>query len=301
MTLGNALRAAARVRPHFFNSFYRRVRVFREAPRAMGAAATVDLTHACSLHCPFCIAAGVRDRAAMPLGTFRRVARALSGVERLTLLGGEPFLHPQIAAVSGLAFRAAREVEIFTNGLALGTEPTAAGARINERLGDSGSDRLTVVLSVDPEHAGQMKPGRLARAVECLLEAERQHVCRARFSITHPALPTGRYIDAATVRDAIAEVSPALGDLFVERLVTGEAQDAFYFNPVVCSRPGEGGGAAPAAELLRLEDLVFSPEIAVTFGPRAGAPMFSALASVWSTDPPGATRLGDALDPGAAR
>jgi hypothetical protein len=282
MKLGQALCRIAAVHPHYFNSFYRRVRVVRENPRPVPAAATVDVTHVCSLRCPFCIAAGVLGDREMDVATFASLAAELEGIGRLTLIGGEPFQHKGLSDLCRQARAAASEVEIFTNGLVLGTVPDAARERLLERIPDASKDWLTLVLSVDPDHASRMSEGRLELAVRAALALDRAGLGRARFSITHAALRTGSYLDTDTLVQAMQPVSPTLARLFPERLLEGRLQDTFYFNSVIC-------GAAEGGELLRIEDLAFSPEVAISFD-TAGTPIvFTSLAAMWTgTPPPGA-------------
>ncbi len=293
MRLGQALCRVAAVHPHFFNSFYRRVRVVREAPRPMPAAAMVDVTHVCSLRCPFCIAAGVLGSREMPVETFAAVSQELAGIGRMTLVGGEPFQHSSPGTLCRLARKAAAEVEVFTNGLVLGTAPAEAGQRLREPIPEASSDWLAVVLSVDPDHASRMPAGRLDLAVQGLLQAERDGVCRARFSVTHTALRTGSYLDTDTLLKSMEGISPTLARLFPERLMEGRIQDTFYFNSVIC---GEVGGG----ERLRLEDLVFSPEIAISFDLSGKPVVFGSLAAMWAASPPPGTVLGDLGQAGAA-
>jgi hypothetical protein len=303
MTLGETLVQLAKLHPHYFNSFYRRVRIVREAPRPMPAAATVDVTHRCALQCPFCIAADVLDQRDMSTAAFDQVCKQLSGIGRLTLMGGEPFQHPNFETLVTKARDSAAEVEVFTNGLALGTSPERAPERLTKRIPDASKDWLTLVLSVDPGHASQMTPGRLQSVVNGVLLAASKGLCKARFSVTHPALATGIYLDTDTVTTAIAEVAPKLAHHFMERLEQGEVQDSYYFNSVICALPPAEDlrqdstlPTAPGPEVLRLEDLVWSPEIAISFD-RDGQPeVFTSLASMWSNRPPPHTRLGKLKD-----
>ncbi|MBM4353463.1 MAG: radical SAM protein [Deltaproteobacteria bacterium] len=307
MRLGEVLCRIAAVHPHYFNSFYRRVRVVREPPRTVPAAVTVDVTHVCSLRCPFCIAAGVLGDREMSLETFGAVAAELEGIGRLTLIGGEPFEHRDLDRLCRSARRAAAEVEVFTNGLVLGATPSAAAERVRKRIPDASSDWLTLVLSVDPDHASRLPAGRLEHAVRGLLQADAAGACRARFSVTHAALRTGSYLDTDTLVRAMESASPTLSRLFHERLMEGRIQETFYFNSVICgegrspllassrgeargegsgSGPEEGGGPLPF-ELLRLEDLVFSPEVAVSFDAAGEPVVFTSLAAMWAAAPPG--------------
>jgi len=295
MRLGELLNQVRELHPHFFNSFYRRVRVVREVPQPLPASATVDVTHTCSLRCPFCIAADVLEQGEMPLQTFHRVAAELKGIGRLTLIGGEPAQHPDFSRLVELSATAAGEVEVFTNGLFLGASPDRAAERIRARIAEADSAWLTLVLSVDPHHAAQMPPNRLARAVDGLLAAESRGVCKARFSVTHQRLRTGTYLDTDVITNTIGEVSEALSRLFMERLMEGRILDTFYFNSVICSLPPTGetpGASDDAPETLRLEDLVFAPEIAISFDASGEACLFTSLASVWTRQPPPATSLG---------
>ena len=307
MTLGETLVRLAKLHPHYFNSFYRRVRVVREAPQPMPAAVTVDVTHRCALQCPFCIAADVLDQRDMPPAAFELICEQLVGISRMTLIGGEPFQHPEFEAMVARARETAEEVEVFTNGLALGTNVPRASERLLSRLPAASDEWLTLVLSVDPGHASQMSPGRLRAVVDGLLLAASKGHCRARFSVTHPALSTGIYLDTDTVTTAIAEVAPKLADHFMECLDEGRVQETFYFNSVICALPPPEDlredstvSVAPGPEVLRLEDLLWSPEIAVTFN-RDGQPeVFTSLASMWSNRPPAWTGLGRLEKAGAA-
>lgn len=305
MRLGEKLARLASVRPHAFNSFYRRVRVVRESPQPIPASATVNVTHRCSLRCPFCIAADVRQHRDMPLAVFRSICDELVGIGRLTLVGGEPFQHPGLAALLELARPAAAEVEVFTNGLFLGSNPDLAADRLLVLVPDASSDWLTLVLSVDPAHASQMGRQRLIQAVDGVLAAEFRGLCKVRFSITHQALESGVYIDSATVEAAIEEVAPRLARLFAERLVTGQVQNSFYFNSVICAQPPRTSSntedsttALGNIEFLRVEDLLQSPEVAITFDQDNNVVVYTSLAAMWSNEPPAACRLGDLHEAG---
>lgn len=281
------------LQPHFFNSFYRRVRVVRELPKPLPPAVTIDVTHVCALRCPFCIASDVLENRHMPLECFRSVIDGLQGVGRITLIGGEPFQHPELEELVRLSRSAAREVEIFTNGLILGKDPEAASLRIRARLPEASTDWLTLVMSADPDHGNQMPPGRLDAGIRGLLELDRGGVARARFSITHKSLTTGTYLDLDTVCCALGEVSGTLEEWFRQRIQEGTAMERFYFNSVIGGRL-EAQGQGP--ELLRLEDLVLAPEVAVSFD-QGGEPLvYSSLASMWSRNPPPATVLGHFTD-----
>lgn len=306
MTLGETLVQMGKLHPHYFNSFYRRVRVVRETPQPMPAAATVDVTHRCALQCPFCIAADVLDQRDMSYTAFEQICQHLQGIGRLTLIGGEPFQHPQFTAMVVRAREAAAEVEVFTNGLALGTNATGASERLLRHIPEAADSWLTLVLSVDPGHAAQMSPGRLQAVVDGVLLAASEGLCKARFSVTHPALATGIYLDTDTVTTAIAEVAPKLATHFTQRLEEGRVQESFYFNSVICALPPTEGlrldstiGNTAGPEVLRLEDLTWSPEVAVTFDGEGAPEVFSSLASMWSNRPPEWTRLGGLQEAGA--
>jgi hypothetical protein len=301
MNLGQVCERIAFMDPHFFSSFYRRVLVLRDSPQPASPFVTVDVTHRCSLKCPFCIAASVLDQREMPLETFARVCREVSGVSRLTLIGGEPFEHRSLADMISLARTCAPEIEVFTNGLFLGTREEEVTRQLRKRIPDPSSDWLTLVLSVDPGHASQMTWERLRNAVRLLLKAEHLGLCRARFSITHESLTTGQYQDQSTVRGALAAVTSDLLDVFDQRLETNRIHETFYFNSVICGQVAGGQSSDPGlttqapdggSEFLRLEDLVLSPEVAVTFDPQGDALTVTSLSSMWTRRPPPATVLG---------
>lgn len=300
MTLAGILDLVAQVSPHFFNSFYRRVKVIRQRPAPMPPSVTLDITHRCALRCPFCIASDVLEQRDMPMETFEGLCLALRGVDRITLIGGEPAQHPQFSDMVTLARSSCREVEVFTNGLFLGADPRNVEQRIRRLVVDPSSDWLTLVLSADPGHAGQMGSDRLQKAIGAVLHAQHLGLCRTRFSVTHEELGSGSYVDADTVSRALEGVSPELSRWFQEGIMNGDLQRSFYFNSVICTQPSPDsfspgssgpGSRLPGPELLRLEDLLESPEVAFTFD-REGKPSFvSSLASMWSKEPPGGTLL----------
>ena len=111
-------------------------------------AAIYYLTGQCNLNCAYCEDFGLRrnlqNPAPLPLEPVRQILGVLrSGVEALTLTGGEPLTHPQIDEILLYAKKELkfRELTLISNGFLLPAHATALAA----------VDRLIVSLdSVDP-------------------------------------------------------------------------------------------------------------------------------------------------------
>jgi len=99
----------------------------------------------CSLHCSYCVAAPApgMERAPLPLALLRRLLdQALAlGFRQVALTGGEPFMHPDIAAILELA-TAHMETIVLTNGLWVTSRNLA-------KLERADKSKLTVQVSLD--------------------------------------------------------------------------------------------------------------------------------------------------------
>lgn len=91
---------------------------FRSAVNGDGRKALVQITERCNLHCAHCFVSSTRHGADLSLADCRdlifprlRDAR----VERLTLTGGEPFIHPAILEIVEVAVESEMSVGICTN------------------------------------------------------------------------------------------------------------------------------------------------------------------------------------------
>jgi len=79
----------------------------------------LQITERCNLHCAHCFVSSTRDGADLSASDIRdtvipRLRRAR--VERLTLTGGEPFVHPDLLEISEAGVKADFAVGICTNG-----------------------------------------------------------------------------------------------------------------------------------------------------------------------------------------
>src|SRR6266498_2867793 len=92
---------------------------FRTAAGGTGRKALLQITERCNLHCAHCFVSSTRDGADLSASDIRdtvipRLRRAR--VERLTLTGGEPFVHPDLLEISEAGVKADFAVGICTNG-----------------------------------------------------------------------------------------------------------------------------------------------------------------------------------------
>lgn len=92
---------------------------FRTAAAGGGRKALLQVTERCNLHCAHCFVSSTQDGAdlsASDVGdtVIPRLHRA--GVERLTLTGGEPFVHPELLQICEAGVEAGFAVGICTNG-----------------------------------------------------------------------------------------------------------------------------------------------------------------------------------------
>jgi radical SAM protein with 4Fe4S-binding SPASM domain len=98
---------------------------FRSAAGGTGRKALVQITERCNLHCAHCFVSSTRrgsdmDPADLRETVFPRLLRAR--VERLTLTGGEPFVHPSLLQICTDAIGAGLSVGICTNGTGVSDE-----------------------------------------------------------------------------------------------------------------------------------------------------------------------------------
>jgi len=105
---------------------------FRTPDPGNGRKALVQITERCNLHCAHCsVSAGARGED-LPAGSFRRIVLPRlreAGVRRVTLTGGEPFLHPDLLRFCHDLRAADIEVGICTNGTSIGDKDIEAMRR----------------------------------------------------------------------------------------------------------------------------------------------------------------------------
>jgi radical SAM protein with 4Fe4S-binding SPASM domain len=92
---------------------------FRTAASGMGRKALIQVTERCNLHCAHCFVSSTHKGNDMDAADVRekvipRLRRAR--VERVTLTGGEPFVHPQLLQICADSVNAGLSVGICTNG-----------------------------------------------------------------------------------------------------------------------------------------------------------------------------------------
>jgi radical SAM protein with 4Fe4S-binding SPASM domain len=98
---------------------------FRTAAGGDGRKALLQITERCNLHCAHCFVSATRHGADMSLEVIRdRVLPRLvaARVERLTLTGGEPFVHAQILEICRAAVDAGLSVGLCTNATCVSDE-----------------------------------------------------------------------------------------------------------------------------------------------------------------------------------
>lgn len=97
---------------------------FRSSAVAPGRKALVQITERCNLHCAHCFVSATRegldmDASRIESNLLPQLAEARVG--RLTVTGGEPFAHPDLLDISGMARARGMGVTICTNGTLIDT------------------------------------------------------------------------------------------------------------------------------------------------------------------------------------
>src|SRR4051794_37125047 len=91
---------------------------FRTAAGGDGRKALLQITERCNLHCAHCFVSATRHGADLSLEAIgdRVLPRLVAArVRRLTLTGGEPFVHPQILEICSAVVDAGLSVGLCTN------------------------------------------------------------------------------------------------------------------------------------------------------------------------------------------
>jgi radical SAM protein with 4Fe4S-binding SPASM domain len=98
---------------------------FRSAASGTGRKALVQITERCNLHCAHCFVSSTREGSDIDPSDFREtiIPRLLRArVERITLTGGEPFIHPSLLQICTDAVAAGLSVGVCTNGTGVSDE-----------------------------------------------------------------------------------------------------------------------------------------------------------------------------------
>jgi len=162
---------------------------FRSAASGDGRKALVQITERCNLHCAHCFVSSTRHGADMTLETIAgsvlpRLKRAR--VERLTLTGGEPFVHPEIVGICEAATAEGFAVGVCTNASCISDDQIAS-------LREMGSVHINVSFDgFRPESHGRFR-GDIA-SFEVSVEATRR---LAAAGLLHGILSTPNALTAA--------------------------------------------------------------------------------------------------------
>jgi radical SAM protein with 4Fe4S-binding SPASM domain len=102
---------------------------FRTAAGGTGRKALLQITERCNLHCAHCFVSSTRDGADMAVDDIREcvIPRLIDArVQRLTLTGGEPFVHAGVIEICAAAVEAGLSVGVCTNATCVTDEQIAA-------------------------------------------------------------------------------------------------------------------------------------------------------------------------------
>lgn len=102
---------------------------FRTAAPEGERKALLQITERCNLHCAHCFVSSTSDGADMDVAAIRELViprLASARVRRLTLTGGEPFVHPELLEIVRLAREAEMSVGICTNATCISDEQIEA-------------------------------------------------------------------------------------------------------------------------------------------------------------------------------
>lgn len=218
---------------------------FRSAAGGSGRKALVQITERCNLHCAHCFVSSTREGHDMDPALFRElvIPRLLRArVERLTLTGGEPFVHAGLVQMCADAVDAGLSVGVCTNGTGVADEmitQLAALERVHVNVSFDGfrpeshgkfrgreeSFAETVSAARRLASAGLLQgflstPHALTAAGEYAALTEFAVEVGADYVLMNPLSPFGRGVrslrrlsaDAERMREVRAEVERAAGD-----------------------------------------------------------------------------------------
>ncbi len=194
---------------------------FRTTTDGGGRKALVQIDERCNLHCAHCFVSATRDGATMPFGQITDVLiprLAECRVERVTLTGGEPTIHPRFLDVVRAFRRAGMQVGICTNATTLNGQQISelrqiGGVHCNVSLdgfrpeshgkfrGDQGSFGTTVATVRALAAAGLMQ-GLLCTPNSLAEDEEYRELCEfaasqgAEYVLLNPLSSMGRGVKA---------------------------------------------------------------------------------------------------------
>lgn len=291
----NLLQAIA---PTFGSSFYAKGKLVKRLVPPNPSTVVLDIIRQCSFGCAFCFAGQTQCRGDYtPLARLEPLLSELSGIGKLTLIGGEPFEHPELAELVRRGWDVAcEEVEIFTNGAALPVEAEDAASFLAPLLPPAGQ-RLRLTLAVDDWHRARHGRERFQRLVAVWLELQRRSLVTAMFNVTDPRIHTTYYIDRPVIREVLEGLSPEIWEYFEQLADQGRVDEGFYLNPLIIQGRQQD---TPGAECLRAVDFASHPEVVLT--QRAdGLRLVRALNAAWMSPVPAALDLGLVTDNLAVR
>ncbi len=287
------LSAMSQVFPYHWSSFYTKGKLLKGDPVPTPPTLIIDLIKQCSFGCPFCFASDTQSRGRMlTLSQLTPIIEGFRGIPKVTLIGGEPFEHPQIKEIMQLLWNnVTEEVEIFTNGAAIPDELESADNWLTGLLPPDASRSLCLSLAADNCHKDRHGDKRFELLVSRLLYWQSRGLCCARFNVTDGRFYTLDYIDLPTAREVIDELSLRLWNEFKEALAHDRLVDLFYLNPLIVQgrQPDEG----PLLEYLRVSDFIFNPEMVLSMDRDNKPVLLSALNAAWMKSPPQSLVLSD--------
>ena len=297
LTAAEVLTGLQRLFPHYGSSFYAKGKVVKRDPPPSPATVVLDLIRKCSFGCAFCFASRTLSRGDWTtLVKLDPLLATLGGLPKITLIGGEPFEHPEIQAVlDSLWGVVEEEIEIFTNGAAIPENVQAAERWVKKLTRRKRLARLRLTLAIDLWHKANHGTERFEQLIETLLALEAEGLIKAMFNVTDRRIYTHDYLDLPSIRETLGELAPMLWRHFDSLIDRRRVEDSFYLNPlIVQGRQAEEAGT----EMLRAVDFLFHPEVVVT--EREGSLVAaSALNAVWMDPMPEPLVIGE-LTPATA-
>lgn len=280
----------AAVEPLFWTPFYNRARLYRGQPRPAPPEVVLDLTKDCPFDCSFCFASGTLDSGRrMEPALLAELQGALRGVPRLVVVGGEPLTHPRLREVLTILAAGHDEIEIYSNALALPEDPARRATWLRERFADLPA-RVTLTVAVDRFHAEQYGAERYSNKLDAVLALANDPSAPVaiRFNVTAEGLSTAGYLVVERIEGCLADLHAGLLALFQVANRAGQAEQRFYFNPIV--RLGRAADAP--GEYLQAEDALFEPQVVLSPGADAGLELLNSLPATWMPTPPAPLRHG---------
>ncbi|MEW6202862.1 MAG: radical SAM protein [bacterium] len=252
------LRTITEIFPFFWTSAYQRGKLFKGSIVPTPATVTVHVTDACPLKCQFCFADGMRSKTALTYEELSAVFDEFRGLERMILLGGEPFYHPDLGRLLKEKVCAIESIEIFTNGIAFTPYLNNISRFVAHFFPEEHLSRFTLTLPLDPYHRERIGEKDYKNIIGAALKMSSQYSIRVKFNVTDSDFHSAGYLNYATVRELLGGYHPGLRELFDSLVRQARIEEFFYFNPVILHEHAAGYG-----EFLKASELLDSTEIVV--------------------------------------